>query len=91
MKRFVLIILLAMLSLSCAEQNVDQYGTKINQVPSSPQAQTWSPTIHADRTVTFRLRAPEADTVALLLEGFSEPQAMTEGENGVWSITIGTL
>ena len=52
-----------------------------------------SPEVHADRTVTFRLRAPSAagvDLVGEVLQG-KGPQAMTRGAEGVWSITIGPL
>ena len=91
MKRFVMSVLLAMPSLAFAGQDVDRYGNKIDQAPPPPQAQTWSPTVHPDRGVTFRLQAPEARAVALSIEGFPEPQPMSQGENGVWSITIGPL
>jgi enterochelin esterase-like enzyme len=52
-----------------------------------------SPEIHSDRTVTFRLRAPQATTVQLVgevLQG-KPPVPMTKGDNGVWSATIGPL
>ena len=52
-----------------------------------------SPEVHADRTVTFRLRAPQADRVDLVgevLQG-KGPQAMTRGADGVWGLTIGPL
>lgn len=52
-----------------------------------------SPEVHADRRVTFRLRAPEAAQVELVgevLQG-KAPQAMIKGAEGVWSVTIGPL
>jgi len=52
-----------------------------------------SPEVHADRTVTFRLRAPEAAEVELVgevLQG-KRTQAMSKGADGVWSVTIGPL
>ena len=54
-----------------------------------------SPEVHRDRTVTFRLRAPEADQAALSGQivsalGDASP-AMRKGENGVWSLTVGPL
>ena len=52
-----------------------------------------SPDVHPDRTVTFRLRAPQATQVELsgeVLQG-KPPQAMTKSSDGVWSITIGPL
>jgi enterochelin esterase-like enzyme len=47
-----------------------------------------SPEIHADRTVTFRIRAPKASEVALSFQG-SKP--MTKDADGTWSITVGPL
>jgi hypothetical protein len=47
--------------------------------------------VHPDRTVTFRLRAPQATAVELageVLQGKS-PQPMTKDGAGVWSVTIG--
>ena len=51
-----------------------------------------SPEVHADRTVTFRLRAPAAgvELVGEVLQG-KGAQAMTKGADGVWSVTIGPL
>ena len=52
-----------------------------------------SPEVNADRTVTFRVRAPQANAVELVGEVTQGkgPQAMTKGSDGVWSVTIGTL
>ncbi len=52
-----------------------------------------SPEVHPDRTVTFRLRAPEAkavDLVGEVLQG-EPPQPMTKDDQGIWSVTIGPL
>jgi enterochelin esterase-like enzyme len=52
-----------------------------------------SPEVHPDRTVTFRLRAPQATAVELVgevLQG-KPPQPMTKDSEGVWSVTIGPL
>jgi len=48
-----------------------------------------SPVINADRTITFRLQAPEADSVSVSIGFLDKSQPMTKGENGVWSITLG--
>ena len=52
-----------------------------------------SPEVHADRTVTLRLRAPSATSVELVGEVLrgTGPQAMTKGADGVWSVTVGPL
>ncbi|HTA43153.1 MAG TPA: alpha/beta hydrolase-fold protein [Bryobacteraceae bacterium] len=47
--------------------------------------------VNGDRTVTFRLRAPEARTVTVSGDFAQTPQAMTKGDDGVWSFTSGTL
>lgn len=52
-----------------------------------------SPDVHADRTVTFRVRAPRASEVSLYGDWMSigKPQAMTKDANGIWSITTEPL
>src|SRR6516165_6407987 len=47
-----------------------------------------SPEVHADRTVTFRIRAPKAAEVALAFQG-SKP--MVRDADGMWSVTVGPL
>ena len=52
-----------------------------------------SPEVHPNGTVTFRLRAPEANAVELVgevLQG-GPPKPMKKDEKGIWSITIGPL
>lgn len=50
-----------------------------------------SPEVHPDRTVTFRLRAPQATLVEVTGEVARGrgPQPMTKGSDGVWSLTLG--
>jgi enterochelin esterase-like enzyme len=50
-----------------------------------------SPEVHPDRTVTFRLRAPQAASVEVTGEVAlgKGPQSMTKGSDGVWSVTLG--
>ena len=50
-----------------------------------------SPEVHADRRVTFRLQAPEAEIVSVSGEFMDGPQAMTKGADGVWSVTVGPV
>jgi enterochelin esterase family protein len=50
-----------------------------------------SPEVHADRTVTFRLRAPEANEVSLTGELLDAPTVLTRGADGVWSVTVGPV
>jgi len=52
-----------------------------------------SPEVHADRRVTFRLRAPQAREVSMSGEwaGGNKAAPMTKDENGVWSVTVGPI
>ncbi len=56
-----------------------------------------SPDVRDDRTVTFRLRAPEARSVALAgvavltALGQEKPVPFQKGEEGIWTLTIGPL
>jgi len=47
-----------------------------------------SPEVHPDRTITFRLRAPEANQVSLSFQG---TKPMTKGADGIWSATAGPV
>ncbi|HKS36111.1 MAG TPA: alpha/beta hydrolase-fold protein [Verrucomicrobiae bacterium] len=50
-----------------------------------------SPEIHADRTVTFRVRAPKATEASVSGEWPGGTKAMTKDDQGVWSVTLGPL
>ncbi len=57
-----------------------------------------SPEVHDDQTVTFRVKAPEAQKVELNPGAINtaqgkgrEPIPFTKGEEGVWTLTIGPL
>jgi len=50
-----------------------------------------SPEIAADRTVTFRFRAPNAKTVTVSGEFTPKPLPMTAGADGVWTVTAAPL
>jgi enterochelin esterase family protein len=53
------------------------------------QSRVISPEVHEDRRVTFRLRAPQAESVSL--RGIQGRQAMSKDEDGIWSLTLGPL
>ncbi len=59
------------------------------QQPQPPQP-VQSPEVHADNSVTFRLRAPNVKEVLLAREG-AERVPMQRGEDGVWSVTTDPL
>jgi enterochelin esterase family protein len=50
-----------------------------------------SPEVHADRSVTFRFRAPNVKEVAVSIEGSSKPLPMQKDDQGVWSVTTDPL
>ena len=56
-----------------------------------------SPDVRDDRTVTFRLKAPDAKEVALAgvailtALGQEKPVPFQKGEDGIWSLTVGPL
>ena len=60
-----------------------------------PQApQFVSPEVSADRRITFRLLAPQAQSVRLTgsdITGLGQTGVFSKGENGVWSVTVGPV
>ncbi len=52
-----------------------------------------SPEVHADRTVTFRVRAPKATEVTVYGDWMpvGHPQPLTKGDDGVWTMTTAPL
>ena len=64
------------------------------QTPSGPPAAVTapayvSPEVHADRTVTLRLRLPHAQQVDAVVEGAVTP--MQQESEGLWSVTTAVL
>jgi enterochelin esterase-like enzyme len=58
--------------------------------PSPPPAIV-SPEVHADRKVTFRLRAPAAKEVLITGEWSRERTPLVKDASGDWSVTLGPL
>lgn len=54
------------------------------QIPVSPE-------VHADRTVTLRLKSPNAKTVSVASSNSQIQGEMTKDDDGVWSRTVGPL
>lgn len=55
-------------------------------------AQSLGPEVSSDRRITFRLAAPDAETVSLYFgEWEVKPQPMAKGDDGVWSVTVGPV
>jgi enterochelin esterase family protein len=61
------------------------------EAPAQGRQAIISPEILPDRTVTFRLRAPKAERVAVRVVSPQTIQRMTKSEGGVWSVTVGPL
>jgi enterochelin esterase-like enzyme len=58
--------------------------------PAPPPAPVISPEVHADGSVTFRLRAPNAKEVQLDREG-TDPLEMQKDDHAVWTVTTAPL
>jgi enterochelin esterase family protein len=52
--------------------------------------QTSGPLVHADHTITFRLKAPNAQKVTVNVEGKGD-YALTKDEQGIWTVTTKPL
>ena len=48
-----------------------------------------SPVVNADRTVTFKLKAPNASKVEVTTQFTKGNQPLTADANGIWSVTLG--
>src|SRR5262245_56454947 len=60
----------------------------------APAPQFVSPEVLADRRITFRVLAPQAQAVRLAagdIQGLGQATQLTKGENGVWEITVGPV
>jgi enterochelin esterase-like enzyme len=55
-----------------------------------PPPQPISPEVSSDRTITFRVRAPNATNVSVSSE-WPDAKPMTKDTNGNWSVTVGPL
>jgi enterochelin esterase-like enzyme len=67
-------------------------GTSTAQEPGARRVGTGitSPDVASDRRVTFRLRAPEAKSVAVSGD-FGADAELKKDSDGVWSVTVGPL
>ncbi len=97
---FVGWLLLTSFYLSAQQANVNlDYNPQKNTEGLNPfSAPVNSPEVHDNQTVTFRLKAPNAQKVILPLGAIytandlgNEPLAFTKGDDGIWTLTIGPL
>ena len=100
MKRIVLTICMVLASAGLFAQqshvNVDWAPQKNTENITPFGCSVISPEVHDDHTVTFRLRAPEAEEVLLTGNMFVGKDArkrvpFTKDEEGMWTLTIGPL
>src|SRR5437899_2360057 len=82
MKRTPLTLAILFLTLTASSQNTR------SQTQPPPVV---SPEVHADRSVTFRFRAPNVKEVAVSIEGSSKPLPMQKDDQGIWSVTTDPL
>ena len=85
---FLFSIGLPLLSLASVFSSGQQ--AKSAQPTGFPPPPLVSPEVHSDRTVTFRISAPNAREVKLDREG-SPPLNMQKDDQGVWSVTTAPL
>src|SRR5687768_2899761 len=64
----------------CQAQPLDNCNPSSLNIPGAPY-----PCVHADRQVTFRVSAPDAQKVQVRLGGAHE---MTKGSDGLWMVTV---
>ena len=64
-------------------------GTPARRGGAAPQPP--SVEVHADRTVLFRLRAPDAATVKLSGDFLQGAQDLKKGDDGTWTLQVGPL
>jgi enterochelin esterase-like enzyme len=80
---YLYLLLFCLLGLAAAQQGKPA-------LPPATHLPRVAPAVHADGSVTFRFRAPNAQDVKLDLEG-AAPQAMLKDDQGVWSVTTTSL
>ena len=61
-------------------------GGRGNAAPQPPSYE-----VHPDRTVLFRLRAPDAASVKLSGDFLQGAKEFTKGDDGMWTVTVGPL
>lgn len=100
MKRelILFLFLLGILELTAqqAHVNLDWAPQRIGEGLTPFMANTISPEVHDDHTVTFRVKAPDANEILLsgsILLGLKsdQPIPFAKAEDGLWSLTVGPM
>lgn len=78
-------ILLFFVFLSSSSQT-NEFNTDGWWGPAKPK---FSPVVHDDQSITFRLKAPNAKKVSLIFDEWNSiTQSMTKNKEGVWTTTL---
>jgi enterochelin esterase family protein len=81
-------VLLSVASQLCGQTAPPRKNTYHSSGTAAAAPRFVSPEVHADRTVTFRIRAPKASEVAVAFQGM---KPMAKDADGTWSLTVGPL
>jgi len=90
MKNIILLfVALLTLGIFSTEAQTNTFNTTGWWKPSGPK---FSPVVNADKSITFRLKAPKAKKVLLLFDEWEVvPRPMKKDKAGIWSITIASI
>jgi len=91
LQKILSVVAVLSLSVAFAQQPAGGRGGS-GRGPQLPPVM--SPEVSADRTVTFRIAAPNAQNVRITggdIPNIAQHAQMTKGANGVWEATIGPL
>src|SRR2546428_11143769 len=69
-------------------------GQSAPAAQQTPPPVVISPEVSADRQITFRLLAPQAESVRLTgsdIPGMGQGKPMTKGDKGIWEVTLGPI
>lgn len=95
MRRFLLLAVAALSALSTPAQPPSSAAPAKDPAATPPPpprpAPVISPEIHADRTVTFRLRATAATLVKMWGDWDGKGNDLTRDAAGIWSVTLGPI
>ena len=68
-----------------------QQAKPAQNAPAQQAPPLVTPEVHSDNSVTFRLRAPNAQEVKLTREGTPDPLMMQKDDTGIWTVTTPPL
>ena len=88
---FFTISLIAVMTISTLFNTPAVYSQPTTAAPPRRPPPVRSPEIQADARVTFRLKAPNADSVIVAGQWPEGRAAMAKDSSGVWSITVGPV